>query len=186
MVDRIFQQPKSEAKWNELITSENIDWYNTYNLNTFRVTLNQRLRYFQFRILHRNIGVNKLLFNMGISSTNICSLCSISIETISHLFWECPVTKKFILQIQNSMLSNEIVITREMFLFGSNDNIAKDYNFLFLYAKYFIFSAKNKASDLSLSSFCKLLHQINTEEHMSANAKKYISFTTKWRLIQWI
>ena len=66
MVDRIFQQPKSEAKWNELITSENIDWYNTY-LNTFRVTLNQRLRYFQFRILHRNIGVNKLLFNMGIS-----------------------------------------------------------------------------------------------------------------------
>ena len=104
MVDRIFQQPKSEAKWNELITSENIDWYNTY-LNTFRVTLNQRLRYFQFRILHRNTGVNKLLFDMGISSTNICSLCSISIETISHLFWECPVTKKIILQIQNSMLS---------------------------------------------------------------------------------
>ena len=79
---------------------------------------------------------------------------------------------------------NEVSITKEIFLFGSSDKIVKDYNFLFLYAKYFIFSAKNKVSELSLSSFCKMLHQIkNTEEHMSDNAKKFISFTTKWNLI---
>ena len=148
--------------------------------------MDQRFRYFQYRILHRIIGVNKLLFDMGISTTNKCDLCSVSIETISHLFWECPITRKFVFQVQNSLLNNVIVITRQMFLFGSSDITARDYNFVFLYAKYFIFSAKNKASELNLSSFCKMLHQVkNTEEHMSVNSKNYLSFTAKWRLIHW-
>ena len=141
MVDKIFQPPKSEQKWLE-ITNENLDWSTIYII-PFKVTLNQRLRYFQFRILHRIIGVNKLLFDMGIASNNKCSLCSESIETISHLFWECNITKKFILQIQNSMLNDKIRITKQLFLFGSNDVTLKEYNYIFLYAKYFIFTVRD-------------------------------------------
>ena len=137
MVDKIFQPPKSDQKWLE-ITNENLDWSTIYII-PFKVTLNQRLQYFQFRILHRIIGVNKLLFVMGIATNNRCSLCSDSIETISHLFWECNITKKFILQIQNSMLNDKIRMTKQLFLFGSNDVTLKEYNYIFLYAKYVLY-----------------------------------------------
>ena len=102
MVDKKFQRLKSEQKWLE-ITNENINWSTVYIIPC-KVTLNQRLRHFQFRILHRILGVNKLLSDMGIPTNYRCSLCSDSIETISHLFWECNITKEFILQIQNVIL----------------------------------------------------------------------------------
>ena len=156
MVDKKCQRPKSEQKWLE-ITNENIDWSTIYII-PFKLTQNQRLRYLQFRILHRIIGVNKLLFDMGISTNNRCSLCSDSIETISHLFWECNITRKFILQIQNSKLNDKIRITKQLFLFGSNDVTLKDYNYIFLYAKYFfnIFTIKDKTSILCIPSFSRV------------------------------
>ena len=55
MVEKIFQKPRSEERLNEII-SESIDWNYAY-LNIFSITLDQRFRYFQYRILHRIIGV---------------------------------------------------------------------------------------------------------------------------------
>ena len=99
------------------------------------------------------------------------------IETISHLFWECNITKKFILQIQNSMLNDKIRITKQLFLFGSNDVTLKDYNYMFLYAKYFIFTIKDKTSILCLPSFCIMMQQIKNTENiiMSTKDKNYVS-----------
>ena len=183
LIDKIFQSPKSEQKWLEIL-KENIDFSVIYMI-PFKATLNQRLRYFQFRILHRILGVNKLLSDMGISDNNICSLCSKSVETISHLFWECNVTKEFILQLQTAVLTGNISITKQLFLFGSNDVILKDYNFIFLYAKYFIFMAKDKTASLYLPSFCKMMQQIkNTEQYMSTTRKNYELYMNKWKLLK--
>ena len=163
---------------------ETLDWRSIY-LIPFKSTLNQRLRYFQFRISHRIIGVNKLLFAMGLSQTESCSLCSGARETISHIFWECPTTKRFILEIQNSLFNNSFTVTKTIFLFGSNDEKIKDFNHVFIYAKYFIFSTKDKSKYLSLPSFRAMLQQIkSTEEHMSDKAKKQINFSCKWNFLQ--
>ena len=62
-VEKIFQHPRSEQKWTEILNG-NLDWGNIYSV-PFNSTFNQRLRYFQFRVSHRIIGVNKLLFFYG-------------------------------------------------------------------------------------------------------------------------
>jgi len=183
LVDKIFQYPKSEQKWAEIL-GENLEWRKIY-LIPFKSSLNQRLRYFQYRISHRIIGVNKLLFAMGISQTDRCSLCSGAKETISHIFWECPTTKRFILEIQNTLLNNSFTITKTIFLFGSNEEKIKDFNHVFIYAKHYIFSIKDKSKYLSLLSFRAMLQQIqNTEEHLSEKAKKQINFSCRWNFLQ--
>merc|ERR1712002_458098 len=62
-VQRIFQQPRAEQKWTEIL-NENLDWGNIYML-PFNSTLNQRLRYFQFRISHRIIWCKQTSFFHG-------------------------------------------------------------------------------------------------------------------------
>ena len=182
-VQRIFQQPRAEQKWTEIL-NENLDWGNIYML-PFNSTLNQRLRYFQFRISHRIIGVNKLLFSMGLSQTDTCSLCSGARETISHLFWDCQITNKFILEIQNTLFNNTFTITKPIFLFGSNEEKIKYFNHVFIHAKYFIFSIKEKCQFLSLSSFRAMLQQIkHIEGNMSEKAKRQINFYSKWEFFE--
>ena len=64
------------------------------------------------------------------------------------------------------MLNDKIRITKQLFLFGSNDVTLKDYNYIFLYAKYFIFTIKDKTSILCLPSFCRMMQEIKSaEEH---------------------
>ena len=46
------------------------------------------LRSFQYKILHRILPTNNYLF----INSNLCDFWSISIETIEHIFWECPNT----------------------------------------------------------------------------------------------
>ena len=124
---------------------------------------------------------------MGISSSNMCSFCSVTVETISHLFWDCPITQRFISQLQNIILDNKIEITRCLFLFGSTEKLTKSYNFIFLLPKYFIFSARNNHSSLYLSAFNEMLKQIKiTEQYMSVETKKFLTQTNNWNQIQFI
>ena len=83
------------------------------------------------------------------------------------------------------MLNEKIRITKQLFLFGSNEVNLKDYNFIFLYAKYFIYTAKIKTSTLYLPSFCRMMQQVkNTEEYMSIKDKNHESHMKKWKLVQ--
>ena len=44
---------------------------------------------FQYKIINRTIPTNKLLFKCKLTCSTLCD--SGYIETIIHLFWECPV-----------------------------------------------------------------------------------------------
>ena len=44
---------------------------------------------FQMRIMHRIIGTNVMLKEMGVANNNKCSFCLIAKDTIQHIFWEC-------------------------------------------------------------------------------------------------
>ena len=64
----------------------------------FRLTNNfvhdNHLKWFQYRILHRILGIKKLLHEMQITGDNLCGLCNEYPETILHLFTECNKSKK--------------------------------------------------------------------------------------------
>ena len=50
------------------------------------------------------ITTNKYLHTIQLSDSNTCTFCDRDVETIKHLFWECPVTQRFIQNIDRTLL----------------------------------------------------------------------------------
>ncbi len=63
-------------------------------------TLSTKLRSFQLRLLHCAITTNEKLFKWKILDSDKCTFCNISVETVIHLIWECPVAKHIWNQIE--------------------------------------------------------------------------------------
>ena len=52
-----------------------------------------KLRFFQYKMLHRCLSLNNFLWKAGIVNSNKCSFCLIETETTIHLFYECNIVK---------------------------------------------------------------------------------------------
>ena len=75
-------------KWGaELNLGPNFCWKKILTF-PFSLVKDTKLRWFQFRIIHRILGTNSLLCKMGIKTDNKCSFCNREKETIKHLFWD--------------------------------------------------------------------------------------------------
>jgi hypothetical protein len=77
-----------EEKWTEalnviLIRKE------TYSL-PFITTKSSKLQWFQYRIIHRILGTNSLLYKISKKPNDKCSFCS-EVERIEHIFWSCKM-----------------------------------------------------------------------------------------------
>ena len=82
-------------------------WTNKLNINIdedtwqtafkiyFKLIQDNNLIWFQYRILHRILGTQKLLSKIGKTSTPKCLLCKSHPESIIHLFAFCPCTINF-------------------------------------------------------------------------------------------
>ncbi len=67
------------------------------------------LRALQFKIMHRIVATNRLLFKIKISPYDLCSFCFTFSETIEHIFWECTIVKNIWFQITTELdLENKI------------------------------------------------------------------------------
>ena len=83
------------VKWENILNiSYNFKQWSTFFLIPFKCTSNIKLRWFQFRLTHRILGVNSFLAKIGVKGSNLCTFCKETEETISHLFCECPTTLK--------------------------------------------------------------------------------------------
>ena len=76
----------------------------------FRITNDVQLRWFHYRIIHRILATNTLLYKIGIEDSDLCTFCKCNAETLSHLFWECyyvPIlTSEFRWDIKNDQSWN--------------------------------------------------------------------------------
>ena len=92
-------------------TNVNIDYYSKYfnieaegwsviYLLASRVTDDKKLQEFQYKILHRYLPVNSVLFKYQLVQDNLCTFCHLENETIIHLLYECELVKKLWDEIQ--------------------------------------------------------------------------------------
>jgi exonuclease III len=56
-----------------------------------KLTINSRLKSWIYKYNLRVIPYNSRLYKMGLEPTNICQFCKENEQTISHLYWECPI-----------------------------------------------------------------------------------------------
>jgi hypothetical protein len=75
---------KCEEKWTEAL-SVILNWKEMYRL-PFITTKSSKLQWFQYRIIHRILGTNSLLYKINQKPNDKCSFCLEEVETIEHIF----------------------------------------------------------------------------------------------------
>ena len=81
-------------KWNmEIGSNWDYDQLNTFHISIRSITNTTKMRDFQYRFLQRGLITNVHLHKWKIAESDQCSFCHDSVETIAHLFIECPITK---------------------------------------------------------------------------------------------
>ena len=61
----------------------------------FKVTLENKLRCFQYKIIHNILPTNSRLHKMKLKISPSCDHCSSPYETLSHLLYECSTVQTF-------------------------------------------------------------------------------------------
>jgi len=70
-----------------------LDWLDIFpRIN--KCTTSTRLRSLGYRFLIRDVLTNTRLTRMGKALNEFCYLCKTEVESISHLYWHCAVTKR--------------------------------------------------------------------------------------------
>ncbi len=82
------EQIKSEEKWANEFSEIQLNWKCIYT-TSLKCTIDTTLRNFQYKYLMRLLGTNKLLFRCKIIPSSLCDFCSMNVESLKHLFWEC-------------------------------------------------------------------------------------------------
>lgn len=181
-INSLHKKPHNELKWEVDIPDLCQNW-KIINNDIFKLTQDVRLRWFQYRILHRILGTNELLFKMGIKESNLCDLCHVVPETITHVLYECGISQLFWNNLRVWMLnvfSIELLITKSSILFHCID---ADYftRITLILAKLHIYSQKMKQKNPNMTLFKQeLLNYHNEEEFTLKKNGKLELYEKRW------
>ena len=186
--------PIAQRKWNtELDTQQNLNWNDVYIL-PYKLTKDTKLRWFQYRLIHRIISTNTFLSLIGVRDNNTCSFCNNFPETLIHLFWDCQIIKDFWRNLEEWLKSEcvhicNIQLTKnDIFLQiqekQRTDNIL---NLIVLLAKVYIYKAKFNNIPLTIQNFKKsLLFYYNAEKFIAYTNCKWDTFNKRWQFYKHI
>ena len=170
-VDKLFTTPKAEVRWATLFSDMNLNWNEIYRIPMLSSHLT-KLRYFQFRILHRIIGTNDYLFKIGYIDSNMCCFCNKECEDIPHLFWSCKITTQFWMDVQRILFKKHFTLTLKDVILGILDFENQMFNFAILHGKQYIFNAKTNNQHLDVNVFKRILKDIYKLERYIAYQKQ--------------
>ena len=101
-------KPTSQVYFQNYFSNEQLVWSDIYCLPRI-VTIDPKLRCFQYKILHNILYLNQELFIFGKTETKYCSFCKIEEETAIHLFATCSETIRFWNSIKYFLRDNLVI-----------------------------------------------------------------------------
>ena len=115
-----------------------------------KLLYDNKIKEFQFKILHQYIPTNKLLFKMRKIDNYKCSFCNLYCEDIYHLFYSCLVVKDiwmFVEQMCRDKLAFTTNLSCRDVIFGYKLDESSPFvsilNKVILYCKYYIWRCKH-------------------------------------------
>ena len=84
--------PTSQKYFENIFPSLPFTWKDVYILPRI-VTINTRLRVFQYKVLNNALYLNKHLYIFKLSDIKLCSFCNQEDETVIHVFANCSKSK---------------------------------------------------------------------------------------------
>ena len=162
--------------------SEDTDW-GEIHLRNFKCCIDTRLRSFYFKVFHKAIAFNDFLFKINRKDSPNCDFCNKFPESIVHVFCECdyviPIWDELVKIIQDKHDINFSISNFDK-IFGVFPD--KFITYLFLCAKYHIYSCKFQNKKPNFVSFKVFVKGNRETEHFIARKKDKLSaHYKKWR-----
>ena len=160
--------PKACLKWEQEFLITETEWKKIFSI-PFQATISPRVKYFQYRFLHRFIGVNSYTYKIGLSSSPLCTFCRLSSETVDHLFWDCPLVQTFWINAKCICVKSFVTfhLDKRTIFFGLTKDINHPINTFILQAKFFIFNCKVNASRPDATTFYqKFTFYLRVNDHI--------------------
>ena len=167
---RVFQKNQTvtfnnELKWNSdlLLENDNNLWKTFYRV-CFHCIEDNNLKWFQYRVLHRILGVRQILFKVKISDSDTCRLCGEYSETIMHLFSDCTKSTALWQNIAswiNSSIKVNINLTKIEKILGYTELDLNFWplNFVLIMTRHYIFTRAKDCRQLNIYHLQKSIHK---------------------------
>ena len=176
---------KAQLKWSEeLNLTPQFLWSDAFSL-PFVIFKDTKIRWFQYRILHRILTTNRFLKIIKIADSDLCSYCNKYPETLKHLFYDCKKVNIFWNEVLSEILHKCVADDLDMpsykdVIFGRFDEKSTLLNIILLLGKQFIYNSKN-CTVLHLENFVNFLIQYyNCEKVIAMKTSKIEHLRNRW------
>ena len=153
----------------------------------FKATREIKLTMFQYKIIHRILPTNSLLYKMKIFASPFCPFCPSECQTLWHLFVNCKHANSFWDGFREwySTSSNTKMLMSELeIMFGiiRCHNYCLALNHLIILGKYFLYVNALNTIKYNFDDFASLVREkINIEKYIAATCNKEKEFRNKWK-----
>ena len=90
-------ETNQQNKWQrdlQINLNDSLIWKSRFTL-LYRSSIDNKMRNFQFQLIHRKIATQIFLYKIGISTSSMCTFCENHEQTLSHLFVNCEKVRSF-------------------------------------------------------------------------------------------
>ena len=177
--------PKSCLKWSNKL-GEELQWQNIF-LKLHKIQ-DVKLKWLQMRIIHRILGTNVVLKEMGLVDHQNCNFCSEEKESIDHIFRKCPFSRQFwdsLAELFKSTCDScvNLRFSERFILFGADINMYTNitFDFITLLGKKYIYSCKLENKIPQVIHFQRYLAaRYKIEEYNARLTWNLQSFKVNW------
>ena len=178
-------KPVGQQKWSlEIGNPNNLDWKMIYTLPR-KCRLNARITYFQYQINHRSLVTNKKLQQFGLRDNNLCDRCD-SIETISHLLFECPFAQNIWTGVErwlNQTINSDVYMDKVSIMLGNSKNEIVT-NCILLIVKHELYKSKWNRTVLNVPRLKRIIKtHMDLDCYLGTIQGKKDKYLGKWSLI---
>ena len=151
----------------------------------FKVTMENKLRCFQYKVVHNILPSNNNLYKMKLRISPSCDRCSHPHENLFHLLYECPSIQVFwqrLISWWSERRSENVTLSALDILYGyrPESNIFQALNYVII-AKYHIFLSWLNKTSPSFEIFCLSLNEkILCERTIAFKNYTLSKFRAKW------
>ena len=168
-----------------ILAEQNLTVKDIYEL-PFKVTMENKLRCFQYKVVHKILPTNSKLYKMKLRASPSCDRCNHPHENLFHLLYECPSTHIFwhiVISCWNEKRSENVTLNSTDILYGYKPelNTCLALNHYVIIAKYHVFLLWLNKAYPSFEIFSLLLNEkILCERAIAFKNNTLRKFRAKW------
>jgi len=170
-------------KWPSV--SEQVEGVQTLFTSIDKISIESKLRSFQFKFLHKIVFFNDRLFKCKLATTTLCDFCHEALDSIEHRYFYCRITQAFWWEIE-TWLEREYNVkcnVNDIKLIVTNMSDTRPLvDLSILNAKYYIYRCFLQKTEPTISSFKGLMCDIERTEWYIASQRNLLHVhNEKWR-----